>query len=630
MRPRLTAITGPLEGKSFEIGTTPLTIGRHPSNQLQLTHISVSRHHCVIRPDKQRFTLVDLESRHGTFVNGLPIKQRRLKQGDVLKVSDSLFLFERRALEASDEVVSPVALDEGEYIAESSIEICLADALYTQPDQVRARLDPGAKIAHHLLTLLEIGSTLGNAQGVEPIARRLMERVAAVVPAERIGVLLFRRSQELTRVYAYHRQGGREERLQISRTITQRVTQERVAVLSNDVLHTQTFDAATSLQAARIHSLLCVPLVAGDAILGVLYADSRDPDSHFDEDHLQLLAATAGLAAQAFRRARHATQLEDELQRLRRQALASVLVGESAAMGRVFAFIERVAGGEGPLLLGGESGTGKNLVARAIHSRSSRAQRPFLTISCRNLAENLLASEIFGHEKGSFSGALRRENGALELADGGTVLLDEVGDMSLALQARLLAFLETSTFRRLGGDQVLEGDVRLIASSSEDLEAAVQEGTFREALFYRLNVIALHLPTLRQRRDDIPLLVSHFAARNDRRRRPAGLSTAARTYLQAYTWPGNVRELESAVEHALLLGNGDLIRPEDLPEHLLDGHGQEELASPYRCALDDAKRQILMDALKATEGELEPAADALGLHPDTLRRLLRGFRIETG
>src|SRR6185503_14792903 len=248
------------------------------------------------------------------------------------------------------------------------------------------------------------------------------------------------------------------------------------------------------------------------------------------------------------------------------------MIGESEPMGKVLNLISRVAPSSSTVLLLGESGTGKELAARALHRNSPRADKPLVAINCATLVESLLESELFGHEKGAFTGAIYQKRGKLELAEGGTIFFDEVGELSPAIQAKLLRVLQEREFERVGGTQTIKVDVRAIAATNRNLKAEMKAGKFREDLYYRLNVVPIPMPTLRERREDISLLANYFVAEfsNKCKRRVTGISPEARRLLCAYDWPGNVRELENAIERAVVIGQTDLIMPEDLPETIFE------------------------------------------------------------
>src|ERR1700732_5019702 len=277
------------------------------------------------------------------------------------------------------------------------------------------------------------------------------------------------------------------------------------------------------------------------------------------------------------------------------------------------------------VLLSGESGTGKELVARAIHRNSTRANKPCVAINCAALAETLLESELFGHERGAFTGAITQKKGKLEVADGGTVFLDEIGELSPLLQAKLLRVLQEREMERVGGTKTIQLDIRLLAATNRDLEEGVQKGDFRRDLFYRLNVVSLKAPALRERPEDTLPLAEHFAKKYAAEcgRKIVGLAPQARAYLQSYSWPGNVRELENAIERAVVLGSTDTILAEDLPEHVREARPAEVSASLYEEAVESAKRQVVLKAFDQANYDHETAAKILGLHPNYLHKLIR-------
>jgi two-component system response regulator HydG len=324
----------------------------------------------------------------------------------------------------------------------------------------------------------------------------------------------------------------------------------------------------------------------------------------------------------------HALVLENQSlqRRLDELAGAGEILGESPAIRQVLALVKQVAPTSATVLIQGESGTGKELVARALHEGSPRREQPFIRVNCAALPEALLESELFGYERGAFTGALARKEGRFELADGGTLLLDEVGDLSSATQAKLLRVLQDGEFERLGGTKTLKADVRIVAATNQDLALLVKERRFREDLYYRLNVITIEIPPLRERPEDIPLLAQHFlrlyAARNHRSLE--GFTETVLARLRAYPWPGNVRELEHALERAVILARGTLIDEGDLPTVV----GQAETASrvipiPIGMPLDEVEQRLIEETLRLTKGNKELAAKLLGIASRTIYRKLK-------
>jgi len=305
------------------------------------------------------------------------------------------------------------------------------------------------------------------------------------------------------------------------------------------------------------------------------------------------------------------------------------IIGQSKAMREVFAMVDKVASAKATVLLTGESGTGKELVARAIHARSPRAEEPFVAVNCMALTETLLESELFGHEKGSFTGALERRRGRFELADKGTLFLDEVGEIAPSLQVKLLRVLQERTFERVGGGQPISVDVRIVTATNRDLTEAVKQGKFREDLFYRLNVVNVHLPPLRGRTEDLPALVAHFVRKYAAETgRPAPeVSAEAMQCIYDHTWPGNVRELENALERAVILA-GEIIRPGDLP---LQGPARAEDAVglprglSITEAVEDLERRMIERALSKAGGVAAHAAGALGITKSNLAYKMKKY-----
>lgn len=613
MSHRLIAVTGPLAGTTLALGIEPVTLGRDRSNTLHLRDLEVSRNHCIIESVGEGFQLRDLESRHGTFINGIPVRERDLQPGDRITIGASEFLVQGK------DSPEPPLLEEGSLAAESTVLRPADASLYLR---VMGEPPEGARATRDLQALLRIGQALHSLRGTEPLARRLLELLLDVVPAERAAVLLLDRAGEPTASFALDRTSSQRS-FPLSRTLVERVVSERTALLSNDVLQMNGLEESESLRADRIQSLLAAPLTGRDGVAGLLYLDTRQRAARFDETHLELVTAIAGVASVALANTRHMEWLQDERDRLE-DAIDRDLVGESSRMKEIWRLLSRVAPTDSTVLIRGESGTGKEVAARTIHRKSRRANRPFVAINCATLSETLLESELFGHEKGAFTGAVAQKTGKLEVADTGTLFLDEVGEIPPTLQAKLLRVLQEREFERVGSTRSIRVDVRVIAATNRDLEKAIREGTFREDLFYRLNVISFTLPALRERREDLHLLASHFAARFGPRlgRRVAGFTPEARACLERYSWPGNVRELSNAIERAIVLGEGDLIRPEDLPETVLEAPPGKTPVTRFHETVNETKKRLILGAVEQAGGNITKAADLLGLHPNYLHRLI--------
>jgi DNA-binding NtrC family response regulator len=321
-------------------------------------------------------------------------------------------------------------------------------------------------------------------------------------------------------------------------------------------------------------------------------------------------------------------RLRRYVERLTYESPRYQVVGNSPALRKVLQVVEKAAGTDATVLVRGPSGTGKELIARAVHGNSRRRDKPLVTVNCATLQESLLESELFGHERGAFTGADRAKPGLFEVAEGGTLFVDEVAEMSPALQAKLLRVLENGHYRRVGATQERTADVRVVAATNKPLEAEQKAGRFREDLFYRLNVVAVDLPPLRDRREDIPLLVEHFL-----RTRPVGptmwaVDPDALAALTRYDWPGNVRELANVVERAQILAEGNTITRDDLPDSVKDAAAAEGAAAPNPDSLDGVERQHVRDTLDRHGGNKVRAAKALGVSRRTLYRLLKKYRLD--
>jgi two-component system nitrogen regulation response regulator NtrX len=329
------------------------------------------------------------------------------------------------------------------------------------------------------------------------------------------------------------------------------------------------------------------------------------------------------------------SRLEAENRRLREDlARTAEIVGESGVIRELKAQIERAAPTEGWVLVTGENGTGKELVAKQIHLHSKRAERPFVEVNCAAIPEELIESELFGHEKGAFTGAIQRKRGKFELADGGTIFLDEIGDMSLMTQAKILRILQEHRFERVGGTETLEVDVRVVAATNKDLEHEMAEGRFREDLYYRLNVIPFHVPPLRERQQDIPLLIERFLDRFSvqstvpRKR----ISEGALERLRRYAWPGNVRELQNIVERLVLMSPGELIDVDHLPAQIVVPQKERAPLGAQGQKLADARaafeREFLIEKLRSNELNISRTAEVVGLARESLSRKLKSLGIE--
>ena len=343
-----------------------------------------------------------------------------------------------------------------------------------------------------------------------------------------------------------------------------------------------------------------------------------------DLDHLSLKVKRALDNRELFFQHR---RMEEELDK--RKQFKSI-IGNSRNMREVFDTINKAAPTKASILITGESGVGKELVADAIHELSGRKDKPLIKVHCAALSSALLESELFGHEKGAFTGAVSRRKGRFELASGGTLFLDEIGEIDQNIQIKLLRVLQERNFERVGGEETIEADVRIIAATNKDLKAEIEKGNFREDLYFRLNVVNIHVPPLRERKEDLPLLITAFIKEfaEENAKAVEGISDKARSCLYAYNWPGNIRELKNCIESAVVMSRGSLITEEDLPPGLRTAGDEGWIRIPFGATMEEAEKIIIQETLSANKGNQSKTAEILGIGRKTLHRKLPGWEEE--
>jgi transcriptional regulator with GAF, ATPase, and Fis domain len=629
LRPRLLVLSGPLKDSTIPLSEDEITIGREPSNGIAIVDPSVSRKHCLLSAQNGRFRVRDLDSRNGTLVNGAGVEERWLQHGDEIAAGDSSFLF---LLEDDlPPAASRVEFEDVQATAETTI-IHPRDVVYLQPDRLLRELPATSRVARNLNALLKISRIVHAIRDLNDLQGQLLDLIFEVVPAGRGAILLAdREGQQFNSMFARMRQAGQTQLVKVSRTVARQVLEQGIAILGSDVPGSNELREVESLAASQVRSLLCVPLTVFQRVIGCIYLDSNSLSNRLREEHLQLVTAIAGISAVALENARRLEWLEQENERLTVEiSQERSLVGEGARMKEVYQFLKKVSPTDSTVLIEGESGTGKELAARALHRNSPRASKPFVAINCSAIPETLLESDLFGHERGAFTGAASQKKGRLEVADGGVVFLDEIGELAPTLQVKLLRVLQEREFEHVGGTHPIKVDIRLIAATNLNLEQAVRDGKFRQDLYYRLAVLKITMPTLRDRREDLPMLVRHFVQKHAKhcKVKPRPVSREALSCLVNYDWPGNVRELENAIERALVLGTSDMILPEDLPESLLERTPSPEMSeAKYHAAVKELKKQLILDAVEQTHSYAD-AARILGVHPNYLHRLIRNLELK--
>jgi transcriptional regulator with GAF, ATPase, and Fis domain len=612
---RLIAVSGPCFGDVFVLDGEQLVLGRDTGNAIAIADPALSRRHCAIVRDDGGWLVRDLGSFNGTLLNGERITERRLEHGDRLALGATALLFHAEVRDPPPSAVvselpntATLRLDESIYLNPSS----------PLPDRGRTERD--------LRALLGVAARVAGIRERQRLECELLDAAFEVVPAaEAAFVRVDPGTQECSVVETRTRDG--RTAAPPSDTVLNLAIGRREALLTNTPLD-QPMESASSITSRLVTGVLAVPLLDESLVAGVLYLVTSSTTTAFDRLHLEVVTALAGIGSLALRNIGRLESLLAETERLKQKLrITHQMLGSSEAMQQVYKFVEKTSSTDLTVLITGETGTGKELAARALHENSPRAARPFVAINCAAFPDTLLESELFGHERGAFSGAVAAKPGKLELANRGTVFLDEVGELSLSAQAKLLRVLQFREVERIGALRPIRVDIRIISATNRDLHTEVKEKRFRDDLLFRLEVLRVHMPALRERRQDIPVLAEHFAAAAAKRSRRGRvtLSAAALRRLQAYDWPGNVRQLENAIERAIVLSDDPEIGPDDLPEVVEAAASEPGGESRFHSGVADAKRRLVTAALDETGGNVTEAARLLGLNPNYLHRLINNL-----
>ncbi|MEX2288009.1 MAG: sigma 54-interacting transcriptional regulator [Planctomycetaceae bacterium] len=636
------------------------TLGRSPTNRVVIHDDVCSRNHCEIFQSGSEWTLRDLGSRNGTTVNGQRISgDWNLSEGELIEIGRCQMGFTYdlshpirglrqlpRAAEYDSETAIDLVFDEPPSDLEPAIVHRTRNSRYhsSAPPDTLGFDRTGRELARLYRLALEMGSAATSKQLTDVVLRGLFSGTSADIGA----ILLLPAGETASsdpgklHVIAYNSVGDVPYQ-RVSEYLSRTVMADHEAILARDVADDSHLAGRDSLGQIRAESVICAPIRAGDSVHGLIHLYSTNPDKPLDADDLEFTLAVADQLAVALdnliaRETLQAglAQVRDENQSLRRQLeLESELVGDSSPMKQLRAIIARIAPTQATALIRGESGVGKELVARAIHFSSPRRDQPLVCLNCAALSESLLESELFGHERGAFTGAVERKSGKFEQAHGGTLFLDEVGDMSLSLQSKFLRALEGHAFERVGGGTSVKADVRVVAATNRDLEAAVKGGLFRKDLYFRLQVLELVIPALRERKSDIPMLSLYFLRRFARRAdcSVVGFTPEALEILVGYDWPGNVRELQNVVERAVILCGSSEISPSDIRLSSLEAQAKlpwkdaSELAA-REASLETIEQEYILATLERTNWNKSRAAQILGIERSTLDRKLRRYQVD--
>jgi Nif-specific regulatory protein len=605
-------------------------VGRSPKNRIVLADDLCSRDHAEMAYAEGAWYVRDLGSLNGTRVNNKPIRgDLALGGGDRVQFGRTRFRF------VHDLADLPGIPDPTSQAVEDSIRITrrtsktkfLPPPLDEAEDgQTLAEPAPGRAVA----ALYRLALDMGSAKHVEDLGEAVLAGLFNGVPAEHGAVMGVKAGRELELLAHRSRDGKVRTYHKASQLVSSEVLDTREAVLADNVLSDPQYATRDSLRELKAESLICVPVMEAETVIGLIHLYTASPQK-FTEDDLEYALAVGRQTAAVWTQLRRQDALTNTNRELKSLlALESELVGSSAALKHIEGQIQRVAGTSATVLIRGESGSGKELVARAIHNTSARREGPFVTLNCAAITESLLESELFGHEKGAYTGATEKMIGKFEAADRGTIFLDEIGEMPLSTQSKFLRVLEGHPFERLGGNNRIQVDVRVVAATNRSLEQAVREGHFRRDLFYRLQVVEIRVPPLRERLDDVPVLAEHFLKKFTREtgRRIRGFTPDSFEKLQNYNWPGNVRELRNVIERAVALNDKPYLDSGDLWLTSLDPSASGQHPAVYKPqSLEEIEKRHIKDTLKFTDWNKSKAAEILGIERSTLDRKIKAYSL---
>ncbi|MEM7456421.1 MAG: sigma 54-interacting transcriptional regulator [Planctomycetota bacterium] len=645
-----------------------VTIGRSPTSQIVVKEEQASRKHAEIFQVQGKWTVRDLKSRNGTAVGEeRVVGDRQLEPGDVIWIANTQLAFvndlssayNRKVfskVEIGNETITGLEVDDDQAtltelpIEPTTITHRRQKTKFTsaEVEEDEEIIEPIPKVGIAATKLCRLAFDLANETSVRGIARMALDSMVDGTRVDAGAVLMVpikkpaTTNPEKLEIIAW-RSENKPEYQRVSKFLAETVLRDGEAVLARDIQDDSALGLRDSKGEIWAKSVICAPIKMNTRMLGLIHLYSTRAEDLLDPDDLEFtlaVAETVGLAMRTRYREQKLVEdlhkTRDEINQLREQlGVASEIIGGSGAMLKVHQQIAKAGPSRATVLINGESGVGKELVARAVHYSSPRKGGPFVCLNCAALSESLLESELFGHEKGAFTNATDRKIGKFEAAHKGTMMLDEIGEMSPTIQAKFLRVLEGHAFERVGGNRPIKTDVRVIAATNRDLEEDVRNGTFRKDLFFRLNVVTIKVPPLRHRAEDVLELAEHFMQKFnvETNRKITGFSPAARQQLVRYRWPGNVRELRNVIERAVVLARTDLIEVDELTLTNLATASEsnmeyDAMASVYQPqSLEQIEQQHIEATLTATGWNKSKSAAILGIERSTLDRKIKKYGI---
>lgn len=608
----ITARAGILKGYTWIISEgSRLVVGREPSCDIVVEDPLVSRQHCEFYVDSRGIFVRDLGSSNSTFVNGTPVRERRLGLGDDIGVGNVVFsvgiLLEKDGERQTNKI--------GRSSATKPLHIGVPVFIDRGPQDIFESGKP--RTASELAELFSLARTLSQLGSKNELLVQLFKFIDNRFKPDLRCLIQFTPGKENLEILPKESNSSILSSPSIQKILSE-IKHHPKGVLFPERYLGKTGDTI-------IRNTLVAPIALGKDVFGALLVVGETPKHFYDENDVEYLLAIAHTVSPYLKAVEKIEQLEWENQRLLSGSMDfDPLIGESNAIKKIRILARDCAHSDLSVLILGETGTGKELVARMIHNLSHRSSKPMVIVNCAAIPDELFESELFGYEKGAFTGAHGTKKGLMEEADGSTLFLDEIGDLSLHHQARLLRAIETGTFRKVGSTVDIKVDVRVISATNKDLVKEVNEGRFRKDLFHRLNAFVIFIPPLRERKEDIPQLADHFLKKIKERLsiKPSGFSQEAIKWLCAQYWAGNVRELKNKVERASVIAKGELITPEDL-----ESESPETLEEDFP-TLEELEKKHIIEALKKTEGNVIRASELLGIGKSTLYRKIAEYRID--
>jgi transcriptional regulator with GAF, ATPase, and Fis domain len=618
------------------------TLGRAATNRIVVKDELCSREHAEVYHADGRWRLRDLGSLNGTRLNGANLDSEwELAPGDEVNLGRTRLVFVEDMSQLPDVPLEQQG-DDGLSIKKRLGQTRFLTPQPPEPAAPNVESDgdtvsvvPRHSISRDLALLYRLALDMGSCTSYEDLVRTVLDGLLEAIPAEVGAILTMKEGRELEVTAHRHRDPSIKNYTRVSEFVTNEVLRSREAVLAEDVARDRYLRNRESLTSLGATSLICAPVIFAERVLGLIHLYCTDPLKALNPEDLEFTVAVAKQLGTVTHQLQRQATLSLENQSLRQQLrVESELVGDSPAMKAVEHQIARVAGTNATVLIRGESGAGKELVARAIHYSSARREGPFVCLNCAALTETLLESELFGHEKGSFTGATEKKIGKFEAANHGTIFLDEIGEMNVGTQAKLLRILEGHPFERVGGNTPIRVDVRVVSATNQPLEKNLQDGRFRRDLFFRLQVVEIVVPPLRDRISDVPMLAEHFLKRFVREtgRKIRGFTPAALDKMQKYHWPGNVRELRNVVERAVALGANPMLDAADIWLSSLEATGPapivhgEAVYEPL--PIEAVEKRHILQTLQHTDWNKTQAAAILKIERSTLDRKIKAYELK--